>query len=181
MNIIKENIRIAMIHNDLEKAPHYSLPEDFSLRFYQPGYEKAWVDIHKAADLWNEIDLNRFTEVFSEHPLPLAERQLYLFDSNDEAIGTATAWEREREGTMCGLVHWVAIHPAYQGRGLAKPLLSATLARHMEVGYEDAFLYSSTARMPAISLYWKFGFRPLMIDHEEIETWDSVIAHLRLE
>jgi ribosomal protein S18 acetylase RimI-like enzyme len=181
MDIIKENIRIGMIHNDLAKAPRYSLPERFSLRFCQQGDQKAWVDIHKEADQSNDIDLHKFEEVFSEHPLPLEERQLYLLNSDNEPIGTATAWEREREGSIRGLVHWVAIHPGYQGRGLAKPLLSATLSRLMELGYEDAFLYSSTARMPAINLYWKFGFRPLITDRKEVETWGRVTSRLHLK
>ena len=124
------------------------------------------------------MDLKRFEDVFNEHPLSLLERQLYLLNSNDEPIGTATAWERELNGSLLGLVHWVAIHPDYQGRGLAKPLLSATLFRLNEVGHVGAFLRTSTARMAAINLYWKFGFRPLNVQEKDAEIWNRVRAEL---
>ncbi len=179
MNLIKENLPVAMILNDLAQAPVHSLPEGYSLRFYQPGDETAWVDIHKEADRWNEMDLQRFEDVFSEHPLSLQERQFYLLNSKDEPIGTATAWERELNGCLLGLVHWVAIHPGYQGRGLAKPLLSATLSRLNEVGHVGAFLKTSTARFAAINLYWKFGFRPLRVQDKDAEIWNRVRVELR--
>ncbi len=56
-------------------------------------------------------------------------------------------------------IHWVAIAPAYQGRGLAKPLVAAACLRLRALGHVWAYLTTSTSRLPAVSLYTKFGIR----------------------
>lgn len=179
MGILEDNLAVAMAHTDLTKVPACSLPDGYAIRSYRPGDEGAWVAIHEEADLWNEVDLKRFKEIFSEHPVSLEERQLYLLNAHQEPIGTATAWMRERKGRMRGLVHWVAIRPDYQGKGLAKPLLSETCALLVRLGHTDAFLKSSTARIAAINLYWKFGFRPLFSEIADAETWERLRRHVR--
>ncbi|MGH2409415.1 MAG: GNAT family N-acetyltransferase, partial [Chloroflexota bacterium] len=87
-----------------------------------------------------------------------------------EAIGTATAWEHEFEGMVRGRVSWVAIVPAYQGRKLAKPLLSAVMAR-LARSYGKAYLTTQTTSYPAINLYLSCGFRPHLIHQSCAEGW----------
>ena len=168
-----------MIHHDLATIPTFELPKGFLIRPYLKGDEYHWIEIHEHADRWNKVDLDLYNDVFSEHPIALEERQFYLLDSNDKPIGTATAWQRELNGTLIGLIHWVAIHPDFQGKGLSKPLLSATCARLFEHGFSKAFLRTSTARIAAINLYWKFGFRPLLLDENDKPVWKQIQSHIK--
>ena len=179
MDILAENKSIMMLHKDIAKTPAYRLEDDYSIRFFRPGDDQAWIDIHKLADRWNEVGETQFENAFGDYPLSLEERQLYLLNSRDETIGTATAWQREMDGKMYGLLHWVAIHPDYQGKGLAKPLLSATCSLFRKLGYREVFLNSSTARLPAINLYRKFGFEPLIRNAADEEIWQLLQPHLR--
>lgn len=55
-------------------------------------------------------------------------------------------------------VHWVAIRPAYQGRGLARPLLFDIGQTLRELGHTRATLTTSHQRALAIALYRKIGF-----------------------
>ena len=65
------------------------------------------------------------------------------------ANGTTTAWYNEDyRGLPFGRVHWVAIVPEMQGRGLAKPIMSAVCHRLRELGHGRAYLTTTTVRIP---------------------------------
>jgi len=95
-----------------------------------------------------------------------------LCDAQGEAIGTATAWfNNDYYGQPYGQLHWVAIVPEAQGQGLAKPLLSIVLNRMAELGHTRCYLGTSTARIPAINLYCKFGFVPHVRNADDLAVW----------
>ena len=58
-----------------------------------------------------------------------------------------------------GRIHWLAIRPAFQGRGLAKAALFEAL-RIMAQWHQQAWLATSTGRAAAIRLYLHAGFQP---------------------
>lgn len=179
---VAENTRhvpVAMARQDLDGIPQFSLPEPFTFRWYQPGDEKEWTRIHVQADKWNDVSGDLFEKQFGNDEDLLRERQLYLCADDGAAVGTATAWwNDDYEGLMWGRLHWVAIVPEFQGRGLAKPLLSAVLNRMVEMGYKRVYLTTATQRLPAISLYLKFGFLPQPRNQEETEAWKEVVKAL---
>jgi len=80
---------------------------------------------------------------------------------------------------MYGLVHWVAIVPEEQGKGLANPLMMAVCNRLKELGYNRAYLNTSTARLPAVSLYLNFGFMPEINNDRDKQVWEHVFTILK--
>ena len=143
----------------MDGIPVYSLPEGYSIRAYTPGDENSWVELQKSADKFNKIDLELFHKSFGYDADILAQRMLFMLDSGKKIIGTATAWfDNDYHGEKYGRIHWVAIHPDYQGKGLSKPLMSAACEKLVELGHNKAYLTTSSARIPAINLYLKFGF-----------------------
>jgi len=161
-----------MVREDLRDIPTFSLPEPYSLRWYRPGDEEAWVIIQRRADEYNEITLALFAEAFGEGRGELPLRQCFLCDAEGAPIGTATAWfNRDYYGRGYGRLHWVAILPEWQGRGLAKPLLTAVCKRMRELGPNRAYLTTATVRPPAVSLYFRFGFLPEIRDDVDREAW----------
>jgi GNAT superfamily N-acetyltransferase len=176
---MEHNTPLTMIRPTLESLPEHPLPAGFGLRRYRPGDMDHWLLIHRLADRYNEVSASMFRAQFGDDDRLLAERQWYLIDESGTAVGTATAWLDEHfQGGRWGRVHWVAIVPALQGRGLAKPLLSAVCRRLRELGHERAYLTTSAARLPAINLYLQFGFRPLALDAADQECWADVLARL---
>jgi GNAT superfamily N-acetyltransferase len=154
-----DNQPVVMFRENLDGLPDFLLPAGYSLSWYQPGDEKWWVDIHLQADQYNPISPELFRQQFGTDAFTLNLRQCYLKEANGKVIGTSTAWyNADFKGQPCGRVHWVAVIPPYQGRGLAKTLLSATCRRLKELGHQKVYLTTSGARTAAINLYLQFGF-----------------------
>ena len=165
-----------MLRENLDDIPDFHLPPGFSLRWYQPGDEENWFRIQALADDHNEITSTLFQGQFGTDQRLLAERQCYLIDAGGNAVGTGTAWFKENfEGAKFGRVHWVAIVPEFQRRGLAKPLMTAICLRLRELGHERAYLSTSSARLLAIRLYLQFGFLPMIRSEAEATCWKEII------
>lgn len=166
---------VTMVRGDLEGLPRHAVPDGFVIRPYARGDELSWVRIQSAADAYNVIVADLFRAQFGDDTVELGRRLFMLEDPAGTAIGTAAAWfGGARRGPAVGRVHWVAIHPAHQGRGLAKPLLSRVCVALRGLGHESAFLTTSTARLPAIALYLSFGFVPEIVGPEDAAAWAAL-------
>lgn len=133
----------------------------------------------------------------------LRERQCFVLDAGGKAIGTGTAWfggplaqavgndhprlaparspmhgesERNFTGGRWGRVHWMAMLPEFQGRGLGKALMTTICRRLRDLGHERAYLHTSAARRPAIRLYLNFGFEPIIRKAEEKSAWQEILG-----
>ncbi len=146
---------VEMMRPDLDNWPILALPCGFTIRPYQSGDAQIWRAIHERADRFNRFDESTFAQWFGTDEALLRARQKYLIAPDGEVIGTATAWFDDAE---TGRVHWVAIVPEYQGRGLARPLLSVIGATLRDCGHSRATLTTSLQRPIAMALYRKFGF-----------------------
>lgn len=175
-----DNFPVMMIREDLEDIPQFGLPEGFSFRTYRSGDERHWRDIQSRADKFHEFTQDSFREKFGDNKNFYAPRQLYLISPDGEAVGTATAWGESvfHPERNYGLVHWVAIVPEYQGRGLAKPLMSELLNLFKRNGHSKVILRTSTARIPAICLYRKMGFKPLTRDDNDLKHWRDIAGSI---
>jgi GNAT superfamily N-acetyltransferase len=182
MSILQRNVTVLMTRDHLDDLPDWPLPVGFSACWYQPGDEQAWIDIHRLAERHVEISAEVYRREFGTDPEPLCRRQLFLRDQHQMPIATATAWgDDQYDGQDSGRVHWVAMIPEYQGRGLAKPLLSLVLRRLWDLGHRRAYLRTSTARVPAINLYLKAGFRPALPTPQDREAWGELQPYLKYE
>ena len=172
MGVTHQNIRVTMVLEDLGQVPDHPFPPGYSARPYRPGDEQLWRRMQTEADRYNAITPELFARQFGLDPRPLTERQFFLTAPPDVAIGTATAWfDDDFHGLPYGRVHWVAIVPEFQGRGLAKPLMSAVCRRLQELGHNRAYLTTSTARVVAIRLYRRLGFVPKITDPSDLSVW----------
>jgi GNAT superfamily N-acetyltransferase len=179
MNVRERNVRVVMVREHLDLIPEFVLPVGYAVRWYQPGEERYWLDIHLAADKYHAITPDLFAREFGHARDGLKDRQCFLFDADQRPVGTATAWFNDNfNGAAYGRVHWVAILPAHQGRGLGRALTSIVCRRLRELGHTRAYLTTSTARIPAIKLYRSFGFTPLLRTAEDAAVWREVEREL---
>jgi GNAT superfamily N-acetyltransferase len=168
------DVGINMVRDDLEDLPRFELPAGYSIRPWREGDRHTWTDLQRAAEMWLEITDDLYVTEFGSDTDELARRQLFLCNSSGEAVGTATAWCGKIDGERLGQVHWVAIRPQEQGRGLSRPLLSATCELLRELGHRRTFLTTSTARLAALRLYLRFGFRPDPVNAAQRTAWAAL-------
>jgi GNAT superfamily N-acetyltransferase len=179
MDPTREYIDVKMIRENLDNIPEYSLPVGYSIRWYRPGYEKHWQAVQSLADEYTRVTPDLFQEQFGTDKQLLSERQCFLCDSEDNIIGTATAWLDNQGGKSPGRIHWLAIIPQQQGRGLAKPLLTTICKRLKELGHSRTYLTTQSVRIPAINLYAKFGFTPVIDSDRDTEIWEKLQNYIK--
>jgi GNAT superfamily N-acetyltransferase len=167
---------VSMVRVSCEPFPSFALPAGYSLTWYCAGREDWWYDIQRRSDPLSEITRETFWRYFSGAPEEeLPRRQCFLLDPNGQPIGTATAWfDNQHHGQVWGRLHWVAILPEFQGRGLAKPLLSVVCERMRQFHPGRSYLRTAAQRLPAIDLYLKFGFVPEIKAPEDAALWKSI-------
>ncbi|MBN1669403.1 MAG: GNAT family N-acetyltransferase [Kiritimatiellae bacterium] len=169
-----------MVRENLAGIPVSPLPRPYSFRWYEAGDERHWTRIQRRADRYNTITARLFRQQFGDDAPALAKRVGFLCDEKGRPIGTAAAWfDRRYDGRRYGRLHWVAIVPKFQGKGLAKPLLSTVCSRLRALGHVRAYLTTNTVRMPAIRLYLGFGFRPRILNEKDERAWAYVRQKLR--
>jgi GNAT superfamily N-acetyltransferase len=151
---------LEMIRQHLDGIPRHPLPDGYVLERWQPGDEENWLRIHRIADSYNDFTEESFRRHYGFIDTEWARRILFLrVAGGGPTVGTAGAWWNDNwRGGSWGRLHWVAIVPGHQGRGLARPLISTALHRLRELGHQRAYLDTNSVRPVAIRLYEEFGF-----------------------
>lgn len=163
MNQILQDVPLIMIREDMDNIPSYVLPSSFYIRNFCPGDEVYWAEVEYMAGEFESLEaaFARFVREFGAALDKMEDRCFFLVDQESEkVIGTATAWyDLKFRGEEWGRVHWVAIIPEFQGRKLAKPLVSVVMQR-LKQSHNKAYLKTHTKCLKAINMYLDFGFRP---------------------
>lgn len=180
MNEQLPNANVWMIHHNLLSAPYFPLSLGYSMRFYREGDVQTWVRIQQAAEPFFVPTAGMFAKYMPGDTAYLAARVMFIVDPTGTDVGTITAWnDRVFHYDDIGQIHWVAIIPAAQGRGLSKAMLSAACNTLRARGYTKAVLETNTRRIPALNLYLQFGFEPYVRDEAERNAWGIVAPQLK--
>ncbi|MCK7490737.1 MAG: GNAT family N-acetyltransferase [Comamonadaceae bacterium] len=116
--------------------------------------------------------LEHFAAEFGPHVAEMTERCLLLESDRDGIVGTTTAWRDPGfRGVDHGRIHWVAVTPAHQGRGLGRLLVTRALVV-LRRWHVRAYLTTQTSSWIAIHLYLGLGFVPYLAAPEQAAGWD---------
>ncbi len=176
---------VHMIRPHMRDIPQFPLPPGYRIRPMRADYAMAldeaglWADIERDAEQYFPIGDDLFRDQFGYHPQATQWRCYFLINAQGVAVGTISAWYNQNfKGGVWGQIHWLALRPAYWGKGLAKPMLSYTLTQ-MAQWHDRAFLGTQTQRFAAIKIYLDFGFVPDMEQAGASEMWREVKAVLK--
>ena len=173
-----KNYSVRMIREHMENIPQFPMPKGFAIRNSRSNEGHIWTRILKAGEPYIDIDDGLFDREFGRYLSVLEDRSFYLTTDTGEEIGTITAWWQDIDGEVWGQIHWVVIHPDYQGRGLSKPMMSVAMTR-LKQSHERCFLGTSTGRIPAIKRYLDFGFIPDLSRENSQEAWTEVASVIK--
>jgi len=136
-----------------------------------------WLASHPHIRLATDADLDRILEIehlcFGSQWSPTQfcsslKENFYIYEEKEEIIGFLI-------GCVCeiarrAIILRIAVHPDYQGRGIASKLIAASLEKFKELGLKCVELDVEIVKNGAIKLYEKFGFKVMKIatvDYEE--------------
>jgi ribosomal protein S18 acetylase RimI-like enzyme len=172
-------VEICMTRHLNEESHPTSLPNGYSLRWYRDGDRDAWQRIQLSTGLYDPVAPDLFEREFGDAPELLARRQCFVDDASGVAVGTATAWiAAPGRARGEGRVHWVAVSPAHQRRGLGRYLTEAACTRMRELGADTAYLTTGSENTPAVQLYLGLGFSPEVRSSEERDAWQALARGL---
>ncbi len=169
---------VHMLRPTLDAIPQIAFPEGFHIRAMLPDEGGLWRDIWRDAEPYFPISETLFENQFGYDPQAIRWRCYFVVNGRNVAVGAISAWyNQDFKGGVWGQIHWVALRPAYWGKGLAKPMLSYTLTQ-MAQWHDRAFLGTQTKRLNAIKLYLNFGFVPDREEPGAVDAWRAVAAQL---
>jgi mycothiol synthase len=155
---------------------HYALPPGFRSRAFEPGRdEQAWLETNAAAFAHHpEQGHLTLADLMERETQPWFDPAGLLIVEAQDAPGRVAAfhWTKvdpsqassvDPSGTA-GEVYVVGVHPAYQGRGLGRPVTALGLAHLAARGLPEVVLYVDGDNEPAIRTYTALGFRSIMVD-----------------
>lgn len=144
--------------NEIKEA---ELPSGFKFVKFQEGDEKAWAEIETSVLEFEKVqDAEKY---FKENYLPyineLKRRTLFVENEEGEKVATFTAWWNYTGERRYPFMHWVAVKPEYQGKGLGKALIAEGVKFMVSIeGDCTMYIPTQTWSHKAIRLYRWAGF-----------------------
>ena len=164
---------LLMYYKNTSIYEKYSLPEGFHFEFYKNDDIEHWINIHIESGEFCAIEegVNIFHDFYDCFIQELNKRCIFIVDDKtNEKVGTATISLLAKEEYGCnGALDWLAIKKDYQGKGLAKPLITKILEIANELGHKDIILHTQTTTWLAAKLYLDLGFD--IVNKEEKNGW----------
>ncbi|CAF0928415.1 unnamed protein product [Adineta steineri] len=176
-------ISMKMFRPNMDSIPSYSLPSGYLFQSYKKDSndDEKWIDICKAAGEFKtkEQGMEMFEKYFGEYKKNdlISKRLYFLVNPEGKYVGTATAGIDQIYGKEEGSLWWVSIIPEYQGKKLAKPLVSYVL--HKIAEYSNVcYLDSQTTSWRAINMYADFNFVPSRLKSDNFEDAWKILSKL---
>jgi ribosomal protein S18 acetylase RimI-like enzyme len=168
-------LEICMTRNLKERRRSLFLPDGYSLRWYRDGDRTLWQRIQSSTGLYDPVAPDLFEREFGEALGLLPQRQCFVVDETGVAVGTATAWIAG-VGRAPGeeRLHWVAVCPEHQRRGIGGYVTDTACSRMRELGADSAYLTTGSRNAAAVQLYLGLGFRPQVRSAEERSAWQAL-------
>ena len=155
---------VIMRHPNDQPPVLSEIPQGFSVRFYEKGYEQDWADIQAAVlEFPDREEALKCYDYYWQYMDELKKRQFFIFDDgNGKPAATANAWWTEVNGQPAGVVFGLSCLPEYQSKGLGK----FAAAYMMDVFYRlmpgcPVWLDTQTWSYKAIGIYMDVGFVPM--------------------
>jgi mycothiol synthase len=157
-------------------AEPVELPEGFHARPFEPGRdEPAWLETNAAAFAHHaEQGRMSLADLQDRMRQPWFDPAGFILVEADDAPARVAAfhWTKvdpEQRSSLdpsrpAGEVYVVGVHPAYQGRGLGRPVTALGLAHLAGLGLPEVVLYVDGDNAAARRTYTGLGFGSIMVD-----------------
>ena len=192
------HIGVIMETNNASVYPKYELPVGFSFSQYKQGFEEQWASLQYEIENVDSIEeaktifkrefldgkitnwINKAPEDMMSVDIEksscyntMIDKMIFVLDADNNLAGTGSIWDGNMFGKGYQRLHWIAVSPQYQGKGIAKAIVSKLLDIYNSLGYSGyIYLTSQTWSYKALNIYMEFGFSPYM--GVKPQNWHSV-------
>ena len=167
---------VVMTRENGKLLKKYPLPEGYCFAPFMPEDEENWIQLQlEVTHVENYAQGKQiFREEFLQAPEGIAceqcpgypevvKRMVQIKDATGNLVGVATLWMGDTFGEVWPRVHWVAVHPDHQGKGLAKCMLARLLQLYEELACDTPiYLTTQTKTYRAVRVYKQMGCSPYM-------------------
>lgn len=174
-------------NENISKIPELSLPAGYSLigtPLQESEHEELAGVLRAAFGIQHGVwDTPRITKEFLADPtVKRTWRLLYTSAEGQVSIvGTASIRVIPDKYPGSGYMHWVAVHPSHQGKGLAMHVSCAVLREARDVyHFQSCVLETQDTSLPAITTYEKLGFSPVNTDDSHQARWVTIRENLKV-
>lgn len=149
-------------------------PPGLAFRAFQRGDEHVWADIQSSTGQYRSASVELFECQFGTDFDSHSDRIAFVY-SDTQPVAVAAAWTPEPSVSKdWGRIHWVAVRPLFQRRGIGAMIVQFCLCQLRDCGYRFAYLTTGATNLSAIRLYRTLGFAPRPRSPEERSTWSVI-------
>ena len=155
---------IYMIRGPVTETVTPQLPQGYTLRTFRDGDRDHWAAIETSVAEFENVEKAQayFDRAYAPYADELSRRCVFACDPDGVPVATASAWWSEGEFGRLGMVHWVSVNPAHQGKGLGKAVMHRVLQLFTETEPGlPIMLHTQTWSHIAVRMYLSLGFCPL--------------------
>ena len=135
-------------------APSIREVDRCKVRNFRSGDEDGWLELLQVNGELGDWDRARVQKVL------FATHEQFFVECEGKIVACTSVNDKERDGKPCWEIGWVAVDPAFQGRGIGKLIVGTAVARALELGARPIYLLTDDFRVPALCSYLKLGFAP---------------------
>jgi mycothiol synthase len=153
---------------DISDLPPLDIPEGISLHTHRDGDEAAWEEIIESA-FEKHFDFDLLIRLGGYDP-----SYVIYAEKDGKQIATATAVENPAYPGE-GWFRMIGAHKNARGLGAGRLVCLAALHSLRERGYKSVVLSTDDERIPALTLYYSLGFRPVYSHESHKARWEAVL------
>jgi predicted dehydrogenase/RimJ/RimL family protein N-acetyltransferase len=160
----------------LDMPPAPRLPDGYLLRQWRPDEVGEYIELMDMAGFtgWSEERVNNTARNLLPDGFFVIEHK-----ASGRLVATAQAAHRPTGlHPFGGELGWVAGDPAHKGKGLGTAVCAAVTARLIGAGYKEIYLSTDDWRLPAIKVYLKLGYVPMLYAEDMKARWQAVCGKL---
>ena len=168
--------QLRMEFSDLHALPDVPVRDPYTIRTFEPGDEAQLGRVYMASAL-NAETVAQVRARLHDHPC-FDPSRVFVAMCDDRIVGTACAWRSVREPDV-GYLHMLGVLPDHRGHDLGAALTVATLRYTRDEGLPCQRLLTDDWRLPAIKLYLRLGYDPIVTDCTHPRRWRKIARSLQ--
>lgn len=167
-----ENLpQLIMRISDLTEIPPIEPKDGITLRTHRDGDEAAWEEIIESA-FCQHHDFDLLIRLGGYDP-----SYVIYAEKDGKLIATATAVENPAYPGE-GWFRMIGAHRDSRGLGAGRLVCLAALHSLRDRGYKSVVLSTDDDRIPALTLYYSLGFRPVFSHESHKERWKTILPKI---